>query len=71
MKELTRNEMKKVMGGLSGADYCGGKKLGDCCNTYCGEGSHVTCNGLCSVCDPAGGGQNPNVPGGDRLCTSF
>jgi len=61
MKSLTRNEMKKIMAGSGG--NCG------TVDTYCGAGSGVICcQGL--TCEDAGNGQNPNVPGGDKLCAN-
>ena len=58
--KLSRAEMKNIMAG-SGADGCGDA------DTYCGAGSGVTC---CTgyTCQDAGNGQNPNVPGGDKMC---
>jgi hypothetical protein len=57
--KLSRTEMKSIMAG-SGP--------GDSCNVYCGSGSGYTCSGTCSSCEDAGNGQNPKVPGGDKLC---
>lgn len=71
MKKMTKEEMKKVMGGVEKGDYCGSDKLNGCCNTYCGTGSGVTCKGTCGSCVPAGNGTNPNTKGGDKLCVQF
>ena len=61
MKELSKDEMKKVIGGLEDPGESS-------CNTYCGSGSNYTCKGQCFTCEDAGNGRNPNVPGGDKLC---
>jgi bacteriocin-like protein len=69
MKKLSNEEMKKVMGGSDGGNYCGSESdQSHCCNVYCGQGSGVTCSGTCGTCDDALNGQNPNVPGGDKMC---
>lgn len=65
--QLTRQQMKKVMGGQEASTT----QSADSCNAYCGDGSGYTCSGKCSTCDDAGNGQNPNVPGGDKLCVQF
>lgn len=61
-KILNKTEQKKIIGGVEDDPGCG---TGD---TYCGSGSGVTC---CAgyTCDDAGNAQNPNVPGGDKLCS--
>ena len=71
MKKLSTDEMKKIIGGDSEVNRCGRKGEAGCCNVYCGQGSGVQCEGTCGICDAAGNGQNPNVPGGDRLCVQF
>ena len=72
MKKMTKDEMKKVIGGVEReGNYCGSDKLNGCCNIYCGTGSEVDCKGTCGTCTPAGNGQNPNIPGGDKLCVQF
>lgn len=59
-RKLSKEEQKKISGGFDNPD-CG------TANTYCGSGSGVTCcKGL--TCQDAGNGQNPNIPGGDKLC---
>ena len=72
MKKLTKDEMKKIIGGVEReGGYCGSDKQNGCCNIYCGTGSGVTCAGTCGTCDAAGNATNPNIPGGDKLCVQF
>ena len=64
-RSLSKAEQKRIMGGDGEVQ----NPDGDCgtANTYCGEGSGVTC---CSgrTCQPALNGSNPYVKGGDKLC---
>lgn len=62
---LTKAELKKIIGGNGG-----GSGSSNSCNAYCGQGSGYTCTTVCQICDDAGGGSNPNVPGGDKLCVA-
>lgn len=59
---LTRSQLRQVLGGVVEPP------AGNSCNVYCGSGSHYTCTDTCKTCESAGNGQNPNVPGGDKLC---
>lgn len=56
-----RSQMKNILGGLLDEPPSD-------CNVYCGSGSNATCKNVCTVCEPAGNGSNPNVKGGDKLC---
>lgn len=71
MKKLSKEEMKKIIGGETKPNYCGSSDPGGCCNVYCGTGSGQKCIGNCGICADAGNGQNPGVPGGDKLCVRF
>lgn len=68
MKQLTRNQMKKIMAGSGGGtNYCGSTQTNGCCNVYCGSGTGVTCSGTCGSCEDAGNGRGPG-PGQDKAC---
>lgn len=68
-RSLSRDEMKNVLGGSDAMSLEGG---GSNCNVYCGQGAHVNCStGECKFCVNAGNGQNPTIPGGDKLCAMF
>ena len=61
--QLSRNAMKKIVGGAN----CGSSASGGCCNVYCGTGTGVTCSGSCGTCDDAGNGSG-SKPGQDKMC---
>lgn len=59
MKQLSKGEMKKVMGGkISPTNQC---------NVYCGTGSGGSCDTTCPSCVDAGNGKGTG-PGQDKLC---
>ena len=63
---LSREQMKKVMGGLDGGN-CGTTESGGCCNVYCGTGRGISCTGSCGTCSDAGNGRG-SEPGQDKMC---
>ncbi|MCW3074287.1 MAG: hypothetical protein JWP69_1356 [Flaviaesturariibacter sp.] len=66
-RSLSGSEMRMILGGDEPVSIIG---EGDStCNAYCGSGSGVTCSGRCVTCGDAGNASNPNVRGGDKICS--
>lgn len=66
MKKLSKEEMKKVIGGYMQPPPPGDDG-GTCCNCFCGP--NAGCYGICKFCNPASGAVGPH--GETSLCSKI
>ena len=63
MKKLSKDEMKKIIGGNLESHLDGDT----CCNCFCGP--NASCYGVCKFCNPASGVVGPH--GETSLCSKI